>query len=200
MTDSALRQSESWRSLVICLACVAILLGLFFAPAVAPALLRLEHWTADWRTAFLSDQLQSAHPEVAIVAITDKTLEPYPYLLPPDRGLLADVVTAVYQSGARAIGLDFYFTKKTETEKDAKLMQALQRAKDKLVLGGFESGLRSTQLDYEYKFIDNAQAPAGFINLRSERDYVIRYRARARPDARFTESFSSLLSVPAGQV
>ena len=143
--------------------------------------------------------LAGTHPDIALVVITDKTLEPYPYLLPPDRALLADVVTAVHEAGARAIGLDFYFTKQTEPEKDAKLVQALQQSKDTLVLGSFETGLRPTQVAYEREFIDKVQAPAGFINLRTERDYVIRYRASSRADALYPQSFSGMLSTPAGQ-
>jgi CHASE2 domain-containing sensor protein len=199
MKDSGRTSPLSWRPLAVCIGCIAALLALFFAPAVAPAFLRLEHWTADWRTAFLSDRLPATHPEIALVLITDKTLEPYPYLLPPDRALLADVVTAVPQAGARAIGLDFYFTKRTEPEKDARLVQALQQSKDTLVLGSFETGLRPTQVAYEREFIDQVGAPAGFINLRTERDYVIRYRASSRSDARYPQSFSAALSGPAGQ-
>ena len=40
------------------------------APRFAPGLLRFEHYMGDVRTAFLSDQLPSQHPQVAIVTIT----------------------------------------------------------------------------------------------------------------------------------
>ena len=44
-------------------------------PRFAPGLLRFEHALADVRTSALSDQLPSQHPHVAIVGITDQTLE-----------------------------------------------------------------------------------------------------------------------------
>src|SRR2546421_530982 len=55
------------------------------APRYAPGLLRFEHYMGDVRTAFLSDQLPSQHPQVAIVAITDDTLAGYKTFLPVDR-------------------------------------------------------------------------------------------------------------------
>ncbi len=189
----------TWRSRAILAACLLVLLGLFFVPAVAPALLRLEHWAADWRTAFLSDRLPSAHPHIAIVAITDETIGAYPYILPPDRGLLADIVTAADRAGARAIGLDFYFTKPTEKDKDDKLVAALQHAKDKLVLGVFEGRLRTKQLEYQDDFLKRVGARVGYLNLQPERDYVVRYRAQPSPGARYRHSFSSLVAQTPGR-
>ena len=122
---------------------------------MAPTVLRLEHWTADWRTAFLSDRLDSSHPGLAIVIVNAETLEPYPYLLPVDHGLLADIVAAVDRAGARAIGLDFYFLKSSEKTKDDKLMASLRNAKAKVVLGTFESkhSLKPQRLAYQYDFL-----------------------------------------------
>ena len=79
------------------------------APRYAPGLLRFEHYMGDVRTAFLSDQLPSQHPHVAIVAITDDTLAGYKTLLPVDRHLLARLVDALDAAGAKVIGLDFLF-------------------------------------------------------------------------------------------
>ena len=79
------------------------------APRFAPGLLRFEHYMGDVRTAFLSDQLPSQHPQVAIVAITDDTLAGYKTFLPVDRHLLARLVDAVDAAGAKVIGLDFLF-------------------------------------------------------------------------------------------
>jgi CHASE2 domain-containing sensor protein len=191
-------EAASWWSFALCVGSLLVLLGLFFVPAVAPALLRLEHWTADWRTAFLSDRLPSSHPDIVIVSITEDTLEPYPYLLPPDRGLMADIVGAVYGAGARAIGLDFYFRKETEADKDEKLQAALRAAKDRLVLGAFER-LRPKHLQYQDEFLNRAEARPGYINLRPDRDYVIRYRATLTDEARFKKSFSRLLAEVAGR-
>jgi CHASE2 domain-containing sensor protein len=121
-------EAGSWLHFAALLGCTLILVMLFFVPAAVPALLRLEHWAADWRTAFLSDRLGSAHPGIVIIAITEDSLEPYPYILPINRGYIADLVAAADQAGALAIGLDFFFTRNTEPEPDAKLIGALQKA------------------------------------------------------------------------
>jgi adenylate cyclase len=197
--EPAGRPAGTRRNRAILAACVLALLGLFLVPAVAPALLRLEHWAADWRTAFLSVRLRSAHPDIAIVAVTDETIGAYPYILPPDRGLLADIVTAADRAGARAIGLDFYFTKPTEKDKDEKLVAALRQAKDKLVLGAFEGRLREAQLAYQDDFLKRAGARVGFLNLQPERDYVVRYRAQPGSGARYRQSFSTLLAERPGR-
>src|SRR5262245_9568666 len=63
-------------------------------PRYAPGLLRFEHAMADVRTSFLSDQLPSQHPQVAIVGITDETLGDLKTRLPLDRALLARLVDA----------------------------------------------------------------------------------------------------------
>jgi adenylate cyclase len=177
------------------------LLGLFFAPAVPLTVLRVEHWTADWRTAFLSDRLDSSHPGLAIVIVNAETLEPYPYLLPVDHGLLADIVAAVDRAGARAIGLDFYFLKSSEKAKDDKLIATLRNAKEKVILGAFESrySLKPQQLAYQYDFLKRTEARVGYINLQADRDYVIRNRAEPEPESRYRESLSYLLAHTARQ-
>jgi CHASE2 domain-containing sensor protein len=65
------------------------------APRYAPGLLRFEHYMGDVRTAFLSDQLPTQHPNVAVVTITDDTITGYKTILPVDRHLLARVVDAL---------------------------------------------------------------------------------------------------------
>ena len=83
------------------------LVALLFVPAVTPALLRGEHWAADWRTAFLSDRLPGAHPRVAIISIAEDSLAGLPYILPINRGYLADLVIASDKAGATAIAMAF---------------------------------------------------------------------------------------------
>ena len=107
-----------WFQAVLCVAATLGLIGLFFVPAVAPAMLKLEHWTADWRTAWLSDRRATAHPDLAIVTIDLAALEPYPFLLPISRSLQADIVDILARSGVRAIALDFYYIKATVPEDD----------------------------------------------------------------------------------
>src|SRR5262245_12386032 len=188
------RQEGAWYNAALC---VGALLGLVALFVVPPALLWAEHWAADWRTAWLSDRLPSSHPKIAIINITEKSVEPYPYLVPYNRGFLADVVDAVDKAGARTIGLDFYFTKATENAADDKLMQTVHRLKDKLVLGVFEhKSLGPARLSYQHAFIGDT--PAGYVDLAPDRDHVIRYRVEAPDDARFKESFSSRLARTGG--
>jgi adenylate cyclase len=183
---------------VLCAGSVVVLLGLFLVPAVAPALLRAEHWAADWRTAFLSDRLPSSHARVAIIPVTEASLTGLPYILPINRGYLADLVSAVDAAGARAIGLDFYFARETERPHDVKLQAALQGAKAKIVLGAFEDASRPEQLAYQLQFIANSAAAAGYIDLLPEADHVVRYRARPPRHAHYQESFSTVLARAAG--
>ncbi len=183
---------------LLCVGSILVLLGLFLVPAVAPALLRAEHWAADWRTAFLSDRLPSSHARVAIIPVTEDSLIGLPYILPINRGYLADLVTAVDRAGALAIGLDFYFTRDTEQPHDGKLADALQSAKAKVVLGVFEDNSRPAQLAYQLQFIANSGARAGYIDLMPESDHVVRYRARATSHARYQEGFSTVLARTVG--
>src|SRR5262249_50186583 len=143
-------QGGAWYNAAICLGALLALVALFIVP---PALLWAEHWAADWRTAWLSERLPSSHPKIAIININEKSVEPFPYLLPFNRGFLADVVSAVDKAGARAIGLDFYFSTPTEKLYDDKLRETVHRLKDKLVLGAFEpESLGAERLAYQRTF------------------------------------------------
>jgi hypothetical protein len=55
-------------------AVLSTLLLAYLVPVFAPGLLRFEHAMGDLRTAAMSDRLASQHPLVAIVAVTDETL------------------------------------------------------------------------------------------------------------------------------
>ena len=182
----------------LCAGAIVVLLGLFLVPAVAPALLRAEHWAADWRTAFLSDRLPGAHARLVIIPVTEDSLAGLPYILPINRGYLADLVAAVDQAGALAIGLDFYFARDTEQPYDDKLTATLENTRAKVVLGAFEDASRPAQLANQQRFIAKSGAEAGYIDLAPEADHVVRYRARAPAQARYRESFSSVLARAAG--
>lgn len=182
----------------LCAGAILVLLGLFLVPAVAPALLRAEHWAADWRTAFLSDRLPGAHARLVIIPVTEDSLAGLPYILPINRGYLADLVAAVDQAGALAIGLDFYFARDTEQPYDDKLTATLQNTRAKVVLGAFEDASRPAQLANQQRFIAKSGAEAGYIDLAPEADHVVRYRARAPAQARYRESFSTVLARAAG--
>ena len=186
-------RTGAWYHLAVCLAAAALAATLIFAPNAIPARFKAEHWAADWRTALLSDRFSHPHPQFAIVTVTPRSLEQFRYFLPIHRGHLADLVDAADKAGASAIGLDFYFTRATEDEADARLVSVLQRVKDKVVLGVYESDGNQRLLKYQYDLIERTGVRAGYIDLLPDRDRVVRYRADPIPGARYSHSFSSML-------
>lgn len=172
---------------------MALLLALVSAAAIAAglaavsintALLKsLEHWTTDWRTALLADRATTQHPKVAVVLIDDDSVFGLPYRSPIDRGLLARLVEALDKAGARAIGLDFLFDQPTEPDKDQQLIGAIRKAGEKVVLGVVDTRvpLRAERRDFMARFIAEAGAATGYLNLRYEIDNVIRGEADRGP-------------------
>lgn len=173
------------------LLCIAALLTL---PSFAPWLSRIEYWTADWRTAFLSERAPSQHPRIAIVAINDSTLKDYASS-PIDRGLLARIITAIDAAGAKAIGIDVFFLKKTEAEKDAALVAAIRSARASIVLGAIDerSTLEPFQREFQTSFLKQMDRPTGYLNLRHESDDVVRYTASPGQGSAYPTSFARLL-------
>src|SRR5262249_6619889 len=129
-----------WRSTgfarAIVAACLIGLLALVLVPS-AMLLPHLEYWTADWRTAFLSDQAKGPHDRIAVVLIDDATLEAYPYLSPTNRELIKEIVQGLYAADAAVIGLDFFFIRPTEPQKDDALVGALRERPELPVIVGF---------------------------------------------------------------
>lgn len=196
MTGSSIEGLPWWRRaprlpLLLSAGSILGLLALLAAPALVPNLLRMEHQSADWRTALLSDRATTLHPDVAVVLINEETLEEYPYSSPIDRGLLAKVVRGLDAAKARVIGLDVFFAKRTEDVKDEDLVTAIRDAKAKVVLGALdERGLKKdNQRAFQTYMITASGRQAGFVNLKLESDGVARFRARARPGSAFPESF-----------
>jgi len=183
-------------------ALLATLLLADLAPRYAPGLLRFEHYMGDVRTAFLSDQLPSQHPSVAIVAITDDTLAGYRTYLPVDRDLLARVLEAVDAAGAKVIGLDFLFTSPAADGNEILLIEAIRRARAKVVLAAADEriGLGDAQRDKQQAFFREVDRPAGYLNLATERDSVVRFMAQpnAIDKPAYPKSFTTLLAESAG--
>jgi len=169
-------------------------------PRYAPGLLRIEHAMADLRTSLLSDRLASQHPHVAIVGITDQTLNPFKTELPIDRHLLARLVDAIDAAGATAIGIDILSLRSTPPDNEDMLVDAIRRSKAKVVLAAADErlGLSPAQIDRQAAFLAEAQRPAGYVNLATERDWVVRFKAQAAPGSRFSKSFAQLLVEAAG--
>jgi adenylate cyclase len=183
-------------------ALLATLLLADLAPRYAPGLLRFEHYMGDVRTALLSDQLPSQHPSVAIVAITDDTLAGYRTYLPVDRDLLARVVEAVDAAGAKVIGLDFLFASPAADGNEILLIEAIRRARAKVVLAAADEriALSEAQRDKQQAFFREADRPAGYSNLATERDSVVRFMAQPNTSDKpaYPKSFAALIAESAG--
>jgi hypothetical protein len=172
------------------------------APRYAPGLLRFEHYMGDVRTAILSDQLASQHPQVAIVAITDDTLAGYKTFLPVDRHLQARLVDALDAAGAKVIGLDFLFAAPAPDDNDLLLIDAIRRARAKVVLAAADErvGLTQAQREKQQAFLREVDRPAGYANLATERDSVVRFMAQPYTDgaAAYPKSFAAQLAESGG--
>ncbi len=193
------------RPLLLCaiFAVLSTLLLADLAPRFAPGLLRFEHYMGDVRTAFLSDQLPSQHPQVAIVAVTDDTLAGYKTLLPVDRHLLARLVDAIDAAGAKVIGLDFLFTSSTPDDNELLLIDAIRRARAKDRAGGRRRARRphaGAAREAAGASCATSGRPAGFSNLATERDSVVRFMAQPYADGTpaYPKSFAALLAENGG--
>jgi CHASE2 domain-containing sensor protein len=177
--------------------CVLGLAVLALVPSANP-LAHLEYWTADWRTAYLSDRAAGEHPNIAAVLIDDETLEPYPYLSPTDRGLIREIVAALKLAGAKVIGLDFFFVKPTEPEKDDKLVAELQpnSAGPQIVVGFADErvALNKRQREFQNDYLAKIGRPLGYLNVSVSADGVVRYKPRPARDARVPDSFAQAIA------
>lgn len=178
-----------------------LIAALLWIPSFAPYLLRFEHWTADWRTAYLADVPATQSSTVALVLIDDDTLKDYASS-PIDRGLLARIIQAIDGAGARAIGIDVYFLKHTEPAKDATLVDAIRGAKANIVLGAIDERgqLQPFQRDFQRDFLARLGRPVGYLNLHHDRDDVVRFTSTPAPDTAFPKSFARLLAETAAPV
>ena len=78
----------------------------------------------DWEIAHLQPAA-AQDPDIVFVAITEDTLQKFPYRSPVDRGFLRDLLTSLAARHPRAIGLDMLFDQPTEQSKDQALHNTL---------------------------------------------------------------------------
>ncbi|MBF0165977.1 MAG: CHASE2 domain-containing protein [Magnetococcales bacterium] len=91
------------------------------------AILRMvEQWVGDLRVATLQPA-EPQHPEIIVVAITEETLERFPYRAPIDRQFLSELLRTLESHQARAILLDILLDQPTEPEKDQALRVTLRQ-------------------------------------------------------------------------
>jgi len=181
-------------------ALLSTLLLAFLVPIFAPGLLRFEHAMGDLRTAAMSDRLPSQHPLVAIVGVSDATLNDYKMRLPIDPGLLARTIDAIDAAGAKAIGLDVLFVRTARPDNEGELIAAIRRAKAKIVLAAADErvDLSPAQRERQQAFLRDALRPAGYANLAVERDFIVRFKAQPFPGSAFPKSFAEALAEDAG--
>lgn len=177
------------------LALITTLLLVEVVPRYAPGLLRFEHVLADVRTAHLSDRLPSQHPHVAIVSITDETLKDSKVRQPIDRAMLARLVNAIDAAGAKVIGIDILFARTPAPDNEDMLIEAIRRAKAKIVLAAADERVKLSkgQRDHQAEVVAAAGRPAGYVNLATERDWVVRFKAQPSPTSAYPSSFAKLL-------
>jgi adenylate cyclase len=181
-------------------ALLSTLLLAFLLPLFAPGLLRFEHAMGDLRTGLMSDRLLSQHPRIAIVAITDDTLNDLKARLPIDAGVLARTIDAIDAAGAKVIGLDVLFVRTARPDNEADLIAAIRRAKAKIVLAAADERvpLSPRQRERQQAFFRDSLRPAGYANLAVERDFIVRFKAQAAPGSAFAKSFAETLAENAG--
>jgi CHASE2 domain-containing sensor protein len=166
-----------------------------------------EHWSADLRTALLSPHPETQHKRIALIYVSEKTLESHAYLSPTDRQLLADLIKAVDAAGPAAIGFDFVIDRPTEPAKDAALLAALRDAKTPVVLGAIDEPAHreGTAKSFQADFLEKANRSIGHLYFESAHatrviisDNVVRLMAKPSYSRTYKETFADQLSLKAG--
>jgi CHASE2 domain-containing sensor protein len=191
----------SWLQGLAGAASVLVVLALLFVPAAAQlALDYFQQYTGDKRTALLSPRAPATHPQVAMVTITEETLQGYKSVSPVDRGLLARIVAALDAAGAKAIGLDILFLRPTEAAPDEALIQALRSARTEVVLGALDErgDLLAGQRAFQADFLARAGRSVGYLNLRHDKDLVVRSSAPPHAGSAYPRSFARQLAAAGG--
>lgn len=181
--------------IAVCLAATV-----FHLETIGSGLLEFEHRLSDWRTAALADQHKTSHPGIAIVTIDEETMADSPYDV-VDREHLARLLQVLERAGAKGVGLDIVFLKKTEDAKDRALLAAIKASRIPVVIAAADR--RVTLLDhqraYQRDFITASGQDAGYANLYYDRDEIIRRRSGPGSPPEFTASFVARLASIAGK-
>jgi CHASE2 domain-containing sensor protein len=166
-----------------------------------------EHWSADLRTAWLSDQLPSQHPDIAIVEVTENTLASEPYLSPMDRRILADLIATLDTAEVKAIGVDFLFDRQTEASKDEELIARIRDARTPIIVGGLDE--RTTLMPAQRAYLDDVlkrmNRPIGHLYFDEHRspliisDHVVRLLPQKSTSETLAKSFTEKLAETVGR-
>ena len=119
-----------------------------------------EHWSADLLTAYLSPAAKSQDRRIALVKISEDSLDGY--LSPIDRDFLGRLISRIDSAGPRAIGIDLIFDRPTETEKDGALIDTIRNAKAPVVLSAlYVDSLSPGQRSFQQMVLDKTGRAAG---------------------------------------
>lgn len=161
----------------------------------------------DWRHALLSHQEPSTRRDVALVLVGDDSISGYPYQMPVNRKLIATLLQAIDQAGAKSVGLDFIFDR--PTEHDDLLLAAIAKARAEVVLGAVDgrSDLRPKYLEFQASFFQRApRAAIGHLYFdRAKRgigtqDQTVRFTAEPSDNpAHIKTSFAEALLAKSGR-
>ena len=196
-------RSAGWR---------AVFAGLAWAALVAGGLVALsktgyklegpDEWTYDWRTYLLSQTAETPRNDIAVILITEDSLAEYNYLSPTDRGLVATLVRALDAAEPEAIGLDFFYDRKSEAAKTADLIDAIKNARAPVVVGAIDEQFNVNPENFQYQenFLKAANAKAGhvFLGRDLERkkldEQVIRSIGEGLPGSPYSKGFAATLA------
>jgi adenylate cyclase len=194
------RRRPDWKAVTYVLGIAA---GFLFLTVLLELPHGPEHWSADLRTAYLSPRPQKQDARIALIYITDKTLERFHYISPIDRQFLADLIKAVDAAGPRAIGLDFIFSRPTEAAKDQAILDAIRGAHAAVVLGAIQEPLTPKDRAYQADFLAKAKRVVGHLYVDAHHDalvlsdHVVRFMAD-RGNSAYPKSLAEVLAEAAG--
>lgn len=161
-----------------------------------PFLVIVENWTADYRVATLLPP-EPQHPEIVVAAITEDTLQLFPYRSPVDRHFLAELLDRLDSAGVRGVGVDVLLDQPSEPAKDDELRLVLARMRAPVVISylGAEEGLNEDQRDYLDAFVPAGMR--GYASLKKDTyDQTVReiFAGRQTAEAGFIAGFPLVLA------
>ena len=153
-----------------------------FLPAILPFLRLLQYRVADQAVALLSPEAP-AHPDVVFIGVTEETLAGMPYRSPIDRAELAGWIEQLFDNGARAVVLDFFFDQPSEPEKDARLARVLAAAEAPVIVAWGGSELTESQAAFQESYLPGSVIRARRFLVRDGAGVVRWIPAPAEPSA-----------------
>lgn len=158
--------------------CVAVLVATTFltvtAPRWLPYLSVVETWWSDFRREHVGPRLPRDE-RIVILTVGLSALAPYPYMLPFDRGMLADAIEALAERNVKALGVDIFFSTPTEPAKDRRLKDVLEAFPAPVVVSWAEAGPGMPPNEAKYLAAFAAKLGKGWPNLIKDDKGVVRW-------------------------